>query len=137
MANAKNKTSLTEASVEEFLKSLADEQQRIDSRKIIEIMQRVTGEPPKMWGPSIVGFGMRHLKYDSGREMDWMLTGFSPRKGNLTLYVLNGSAKQEELLAKLGKFKTGKGCLYIKRLSDVDENVVEEVVVSSLKDPGC
>lgn len=137
MADAKNKTQLTNASVEEFLNGIVDDQQRADSIKIDEIMQRVTGEKPKMWGPAIIGYGLRHLKYDSGREMDWMVTGFSPRKDNLTLYVLNGTEEQDKLLSKLGKHKTGKGCLYIKRLSDVDVNIVEQIVASSTKRSAC
>src|SRR5476649_2708120 len=87
MAKANNKTQQTAGSAEDFLNSLADEQQRADSFKVLEMMRRVSGEEPKMWGPAIIGFGVRHLKYESGREMDWMIIGFSPRKGNLTLYV--------------------------------------------------
>jgi hypothetical protein len=133
MAEANNKTQLTEESVERFLASLEDEQKRGDSLRIIEIMRRVSGEEPKMWGPSIIGFGSRRLKYDSGREMNWMNVGFSPRKANLTLYIMDGFAKYDELMAKLGKYKTGKSCLYIKKLADVDEAVVAELVAASLQ----
>ena len=129
MAKAEIKTKQTEASVEKFLNSVKDEQQRADSFEILEMMRRITGDEPKMWGPSIVGFGFRTVKSPAtGREVDWLKIGFSPRKGNLSLYVLNGSPGQAELLEKLGKHKTGVGCLYIKRLSDVDEKVLEKLV---------
>jgi hypothetical protein len=95
-------------------------------------MTKVTGEEPKRWGPSIVGFGSTHLKYESGRELDWMLVGFSPRKANLTLYVMSGFSRYDELMARLGKYKTGKSCLYIKKLSDVDMNILEDLVASSI-----
>src|SRR4051812_30576473 len=119
MAKAEIKTKETDASVDDFLGGLADEQ-REDARKIIGMMTRVTGDEPKMWGAAIIGFGNRvYTSPTTGREVDWMKIGFSPRKGNLSLYVLNGAPKQAELLEKLGKHKTGKGCLYVKRLSDV------------------
>ena len=134
MAEAKNKTQLTDESVKAFLIQVADEQQRADSLKVDEIMRRVTGEEPKMWGPTIIGYGLRHLKYDSGREMDWMVIGFSPRKGNLTLYVgLGSDNRYDDLLARLGKHKTGKGCLYINKLSNIDETVLEEIISASFK----
>lgn len=132
MAKVEIKTKETDASVTDFLNGLADDQQRRDSQKIASIMGRITGEKPKMWGASIVGFG--NIVYKSpatGREVDWMRIGFAPRKGNISLYVLNGSPKQAELLAKLGKFKAGKGCLYIKRLSDVDEKVLEKLIAGA------
>ena len=132
MAKANNKTQLTEARADDFLNSIADEQQQVDSFKVNEIMQRVTGEKPKMWGPTIIGYGLRHLKYESGREMDWMVIGFSPRKGNLTLYVgLGSDNRYDEYLARLGKHKTGKGCLYINKLSNIDEAVLEELISAS------
>lgn len=133
MANAELKTKLNDANVETFLNNVADEQQRADSFKVLELMQRASGEEPKMWGASIIGFGTHHLKYASGRELDWMLIGFSPRKGNLTLYITDGFDKYEEYLAKLGKFKTGKSCLYIKRLSDIDENILRDLIASSIE----
>ncbi len=133
MAKAELKTKLNDASVEAFLNSVADEQQRADSFKVMEIMQRLTGEEPKMWGPSIVGFGSVQLKYATGRELDWMLTGFSPRKTSLTLYIADGFATYDDLMQKLGKHKPGKSCLYIKKLSDIDENVLEELIASSLE----
>jgi len=134
MAKAEIKTKVNDASVEKFLSAVPDEEQRADSRRVLEIMKRVTGEEPKMWGGSIVGFGeMTYTSPATGREVDWLEVGFSPRKANLSLYVLNGAPKQEALLNKLGKHKTGKGCLYIKRLSDVDESVLEALVAGSLK----
>ncbi len=134
MAKAEIKTKETDASVDDFLNGLADEQQREDAEKIIAMMKSLTGDEPKLWGVSIVGFG--NLVYKSpatGREVDWMKIGFAPRKGNLSLYVLTGSAAQAKLLEKLGKHKTGKGCLYIKRLSDVDERVLEKVIAAACK----
>lgn len=129
MAKVEIQTKQTDASVEKFVDGLADEQQRDDTRTIIEIMKRITGDEPKMWGPAIIGFGNRVYRSPAtGREVDWMKIGFSPRKGNLSLYVLNGAPKQAELLEKLGKHKTGKGCLYIKRLSDVDVKVLEKLI---------
>jgi hypothetical protein len=132
MAKVELKTKLNESSVEGFLNSVVDEERRADCFRVLELMKKVTGEEPKMWGPSIVGFGSTHLKYESGRELDWMLVGFSPRKANITLYIMDGFAKYEELMNKLGKHKTGGSCLYIKRLSDVDTNVLEELVESSI-----
>ena len=134
MAKAEIKTKINDASVDGFLDGVSDEQQRADARTVLEMMRRMTGEEPKMWGPSIIGFGHRVVKSPAtGREVEWMKIGFSPRKGNLSLYVLDGSEKQSSLLEKLGKFKTGKGCLYIKRLSDVDEKVLEKLVATVSK----
>ncbi len=132
MADAKNKTQLTEANVGTFLESVADEQQRAGSKRVVEMMERLTGEKGKMWGPAIVGFGMRHLKYESGREMDWMEIGFSPRKGSISLYVLSKSLDQSPFLEKLGKHKASGGCLHIKKLSDVDEKVLENLITHYL-----
>jgi hypothetical protein len=117
---AELKTKKTKASVSAFLKQIDDTQKRKDCKTVAKIMKEATGASPKMWGPSIVGFGDSHYKYESGREGDWFLTGFSPRKQNLTLYIMNGLAKHGTLLKKLGKHKTGKSCLYINRLEDVD-----------------
>ena len=134
MAKAEIKTKETDASVEDFLNRLADEQQREDARKIIGMMTNVTGDKPKMWGTAIIGFGNRvYTSPTTGREVDWMKIGFSPRKGNLSLYVFNGAPKQAELLEKLGKHKTGKGCLYVKKLADVDEKVLEKVIAAACK----
>ena len=133
MAKAELKTKKTEVSVEDFLGQIADENVRRDSQKIAEMMETVTGVKPQMWGAAIVGFGERHLKYASGRELDWMEIGFSPRKANLTLYLSTGEAWNEDLLSKLGKYKIGMGCLYIKRLSDVDENILNELINESVE----
>ena len=134
MAKAEITTKETDASVEEFLNNVTDELQRADARQVLEMMRRTTGEEPKMWGASIIGFGNRVYKSPAtGREVDWMRIGFSPRKGNLSLYVLHGSADQTKLLEKLGKHKTGKGCLYIKKLADVDEKVLEKIIATACK----
>jgi hypothetical protein len=128
MAKAELKTKANDANVDDFLNTIGDEQKRTDSFRLVEIFSKATGAKPKMWGPAIIGFGERRLKYDSGRELDWMITGFSPRKANLTLYALTGSPEQNAMLEKLGKHTTSKGCLYIKRLSDVDEKVLASLI---------
>lgn len=134
MAKAELKTQKTEASVEDFLNKVSDEQKRADSFALVEMMSKATKDQGKMWGPAIVGFGSRLLKYDSGRELDWMEIGFSPRKANLTLYIgVGGLDEYEDLFAKLGKFTTGKGCLYIKRLADVDTGVLKKLIAASVK----
>ena len=128
MAKSELKTRETEASVEDFLNSVENETVRADCRKIAGLMSAATKAPPKMWGANIVGFGLHTLKYASGRELEYMIIGFSPRKANITLYLSSGEAWNEELLSKLGKYKTGKGCLYFKRLSDVDEEVLDTLI---------
>ncbi|MDF2433079.1 MAG: hypothetical protein JWP44_2710 [Mucilaginibacter sp.] len=125
------KTKPTEVSVETFLEK-TDNKTREDCNKLIDLMERITGEKPKMWGPSIIGFGQYHYKYASGHQGDICLTGFSPRKGNLSLYLLAGFEGQADLLSRLGKHKAGKGCLYIKKLEDVDMVVLENLVVKSI-----
>jgi Domain of unknown function (DU1801) len=132
MAKAELKTKPTIISVSTFIDAVADEKQRADAHKIAATMERLSGHKPKMWGPSIIGFGSYHYKYDSGREGDMCRIGFSPRKGNTVLYLVDGFEGHAALLEKLGKHKTGKSCLYIKRLSDVDESVLEQLVVKSL-----
>ena len=127
------KTKLNDASVTNFLNRVDDEQKRKDSFEIMKMMKRVTKAEPKMWGTSIVGFGSYHYKGASGREGDWMLIGFSPRKQNLTLYIMPGFERYPELMKKLGKHTTGKSCLYIKRLSDVDTDVLKELMAESVK----
>jgi hypothetical protein len=127
------KTKVNDASVEGFLNSVADEQKRKDCFEILRLMEQVTKEEPKMWGSSIVGFGSYHYKGASGREGDWLLTGFSPRKENLTLYIMGGFDLHQDLLKKLGKHKTSVGCLYIKKLDDVDKEVLKELVAESVK----
>ena len=134
MAKAEIKTKETDASVEDFLNGV-DELQRADAKKIVNMMKRITGEKPKMWGSSIIGFGNKvYTSPATGREVDWMKIGFSPRKANLTLYgLMIQSPEQAKHFDKLGKYKTGKGCLYIKRLSDVDEPVLEKLIKSALE----
>ena len=130
---AELKTKETEASVEDFLNTIKDKDVRQDCFEIAKIMKQATRSDPKMWGSSIVGFGSRHLKYASGRELDWMVIGFSPRKANITLYMPGGLENQTDLLKKLGKYTTGKGCLYIKKLKDVDTKVLKELVNESVQ----
>ncbi len=130
---AEPKTKLTDASVEDFLDAVKDEQVRDDCREIAKIMQEATKAPPKMWGTSIVGFGSYHYKYASGREGDWMLTAFSPRKQNLTLYVFGGFEGYDELMDKLGKYTCGKSCIYIKRLSDLHLPTLKKLIKASVK----
>ena len=126
------KTKPNEADVTAFLNSVTDEKKRQDCFTILEMMKQVTGEEPIMWGPTIVGFGTYHYKYATGREGDWFLVGFSPRKQNLTLYVMAGFDQYDALMSRLGKYKTGKSCLYIKRLTDVDETTLRELVKQSV-----
>ena len=130
---AELKTKVNKASVDKFINGVKDEQTRDDCFKIAEIMQKATKAEPKMWGTSIVGFGSYHYKGASGREGDWFVAGFSPRKQNLTLYIMTGFDEYEDLLAKLGKHSTGKACLYIKRLADVDLKVLKELITKSVK----
>ena len=133
MAKTELKTKVNDASVTKFIEGVADEQKRNDCFEIIKLMKQVTKEEPKMWGASIVGFGSYHYKGKSGREGDWMLTGFSPRKQNLTLYLMDGFEAHTALLKQLGKFTTSVGCLYIKKLEDVDKKVLKELVQASVK----
>ncbi|MEO6216897.1 MAG: DUF1801 domain-containing protein [Sphingomonas sp.] len=131
---AENKTQATEASVEAFLAKVEPEQRRDDGRLVAEMMARITGEPATMWGPSIIGFGTRHYRYESGREGDICRIGFSPRKAQLVFYVGAGSGRLDPLLAKLDKHSTGKGCLYIKKLADVDQAVLEALIAKAWSD---
>jgi hypothetical protein len=132
--SAELKTKVNDASVEKFLNTaVKDEQELKDCYEILKMMKQVTKEEPKMWGSSIIGFGSYHYKGASGREGDWMLTGFSPRKQNLTLYLMHGFDVHKDLLKKLGKHKTSMGCLYIKKLDDVDKKVLKELVTASVK----
>jgi len=130
---AELKTKLNKSSVEKFLNGVKDEQKRLDSFKIMNMMKKITKEEPKMWGPSIVGFGSYHYKYESGHEGDMCIAGFSPRKNALTVYIMPGFDKFENLMKKLGKYKTGRSCLYIKRLEDVDLNILEKIISGSYK----
>jgi hypothetical protein len=129
---AENKTKPTKQNVAAFIDSLTDPAKRAEAKALIKLMHSATGEKPKMWGPSIVGFGSYHYKYDSGREGDMPLIGFSPREAATVLYNMTGSSGSEALLAKLGRHTTGKGCLYIKRLSDVDQKVLEALAAKSI-----
>ena len=130
---ADNKTQPTKASVTEFIKAIDDPQKRADARKVAAMMRKATGKRAKMWGSSIVGYGTYHYKYASGREGDFMMAGFSPRKQALTVYIMDGFSKYGAHMKKLAKYKTGKTCLYIKRLSDVDEAVLQQLIEESVK----
>ena len=130
---SKMKTIPTAASVDAFIDAVEDEQKRTDSRALAALMEEVTGEPAQMWGTAIVGFGTYHYRYASGREGDFMLVGFSPRKRALTLYIMAGFSEYDALLAQLGKHTIGKSCLYIKRLADVDQAVLRDIVERSVR----
>lgn len=129
---AENKTKPTDASPEEFLNRIEDEKKRLEAFTILKLMKQVTGKKPVMWGPSIVGFGLYHYKYASGREGDFFVTGFSPRKQNLTIYIMPGFARYATLMKKLGKHKTGSSCLYIKKLDDVDMPTLKQLITESV-----
>jgi hypothetical protein len=130
---AENKTKPTEQSVEAFLNAVPDERKRQDSFTVLEMMKEITGMQPQMWGSSIVGFGSVHYRYDSGREGDMPIIGFSPRKQNLTLYIMVGSERYNDLLQNLGKHSTGASCLYVKRLSDIDIAVLKALIAESFR----
>ena len=130
---AENKTKPTAKSVPEFLEQIEDPKRRADSLSIAALMEKLSGSKPKMWGDAIVGYGDYHYKYASGREGDWFLVGFSPRKQNLTLYIMGYLEFYTDILENLGKFKHGKGCLYIKRLEDIDTDVLENLITTSIK----
>jgi hypothetical protein len=130
---AELKTRQNELSVEDYINVVPDKQRQADCRIIMDLMKRITGDEPRMWGDSIVGYGNAHLKYESGREVDWFKTGFSNRKDSITLYSMYGFISQPELMKKLGKVKTGKGCIYIKKIADVDLNILEELLVNYLQ----
>ena len=129
---AELKTQKTALSVEAFLKKIPEEQKRKDAFTLVELMEKATKAKAKMWGAAIIGFGDRRLKYDSGRELDWFVMGFSPRKQNLALYISGAVQKQAALLKKLGKHKTGKGCLYINKLEEVELPVLKEIIKHGL-----
>lgn len=128
---AENKTQRTDNDVHAFLESVDNQKRREDGKVVLELMEDITGLSPEMWGPSIIGFGSYHYKYDSGREGDMPLIGFSPRKQSLSLYIMAGFDQYDELMAKLGKHTLGKSCLYIKKLEDVDMDVLKELVKQS------
>lgn len=129
---AELKTKQTNASVKDFLNQITDEERRKDCFTVAKLMEEITGEKPKMWGPSIVGFGKYHYKYASGQEGDWPIAAFSPRKRDLTLYLMPGFAEHAELMKKLGKHSTGKSCLYIKRLSDIHMPTLKKLIKDSV-----
>ena len=127
------KTQPNQASVEEFINSVKDDQVRQDCWTIVDMMQKATNAKPQMWGASIVGFGSYHYQYASGREADWMLTGLSPRKKNITIYLMTGFEQYGELLAQLGKYSLGKSCLYIKRLADINLPTLTKLIAASVQ----
>lgn len=133
MAKTENKTKETKASVEVFLNKVEPEWKKEQAFQLLDMMTELSGSEAKLWGPSLVGFGNYHYKYESGREGDFFRVGFSPRKTALTVYIMPGFKRFDELMQKLGKYKTGKSCLYIKKLEDVDIQVLKELVVESLK----
>lgn len=129
---AELKTRPGDGNVDKFLEAVADPQRKADALAVRKLMESVTGEPGKMWGESIVGFGSQHLRYESGRELDWFVVGFSPRKQSLTLYLSGGFEPLAERLSQLGPHSTGKGCLYIKRLAEVDLGVLRQLIADSV-----
>jgi hypothetical protein len=129
---AELKTKKTELSVQSFIKKIPEAQKRKDALLMIDLMEKATKAKAKMWGTSIIGFGDRRLKYESGRELDWFIMGFSPRKQNFALYISGAVDKRQNLLKKLGKYKTGKSCLYVKKLEDVSLPVLEEIIIKGL-----
>lgn len=130
---AANKTVPTTLSAEEFINTVEQEQKKADALKLLELMRKLTGKEAVMWGNSLIGFDSYHYKYDSGREGDFFITGFSPRKTALTIYIMPGFSRYDTLMSQLGKFKTGKSCLYIKKLADIDEKVLSELINESIK----
>ncbi|WP_234570719.1 DUF1801 domain-containing protein [Rhodohalobacter sp. 614A] len=130
---AENKTQPTDQSVKSFIEALDDQQKIADSYSLVKLMKEVTGCDPKMWGPSIIGFDQYYYKYESGREGNMLKAGFSPRKREFSIYIMSGFKRQEELLQKLGKHRTGKACLYVKKLDDIDMDILREMVEESVK----
>jgi hypothetical protein len=130
---AGNKTVANDGNVVDFLNKIEQEQKRQDCFQIVAIMEAITGEKPVMWGDSIIGFGNYHYKYASGREGDFFLAGFSPRKTNISIYIMGGLSQHQDTLAKIGKHKTGKTCLYIKKLADINEELLKGLIEVSVK----
>ena len=130
---AENKTKATDASVDDFLTSVENERRRDDARVVCRMMEEITGEKPMMWGPTMVGFGTYDYKYASGREGDWFVAGFAPRKANLVVYIMSGFKAHDTLMRRLGKHKTGSSCLYINKLDDIDMEVLRELVRRSVE----
>lgn len=131
---AENKTKPTEVRPEDFLNTVENDRRRADAFELLALMEDISGEKAEMWGPSIIGFGSYHYKYDSGREGDFLRVGFSPRKANLVCYIMLGFEGYQDLMDRLGKFKTGKSCLYINKLDDIDRAVLGELIEKSLAD---
>lgn len=130
---AELKTKPTHESVEAFLQGISAPQRRQECLRLVELMKHATGSEPRMWGAGMVGFGQYHYRYESGREGDWFVTGFSPRKSALTLYIMAGFDRYDGIMERLGKYKTGKSCLYIKRLEDIDLDVLRELIDESVQ----
>ena len=130
---AENKTKRTNVRVSDFLNGVEDPARRADAKKVASMMRRVTGKRARMWGPSMVGYGKYSYQYESGRKGEWMLTGFAPRKQNLVVYIMPGFKPFDSQMAKLGKYKTGKSCLYINKLEDIDERVLEKLIADSVE----
>ncbi|NQZ76188.1 MAG: DUF1801 domain-containing protein [Ekhidna sp.] len=133
MSRQKTKPQGGQESVTNFINAIASEEKRQDAIQLLDLMSRVTGQEPKLWGNSMIGFGSYHYKYESGREGEWFLAGFSLRKANLSIYVVSGFDTMGDLLEKLGKHKRSVGCLYIKKLHDIDMQVLEEITVRSVE----
>ena len=132
MSPTENKTQASTANVDDFIASITDDAKRNDSQTLIDLLKKISVEPPVLWGENIIGFGSYHYQYESGREGDMPLIGFSPRKREFAIYIMSGFEQLQVQLAKLGKHKTGKSCLYIKRLSDIQINVLEELMKESV-----
>jgi len=133
MAKYELKTKVNDSSVVDFLNAVENEQKRDESFQLLDFLSEVSGEEPKMWGSNIIGFGTYHYKYASGQEGDWMKVGFSPRKQKFSIYIMSGFDELQDSLSQLGKHKTGKGCLYVNKLGDIDMNVLKELIKESFK----
>ncbi len=134
MAQAQNKTQATDSDVTGFLEAVEHPTRRADGLALDQVFRKVTGFTPRMWGPSLVGYGSYHYVYDSGREGDFLATGFAPRKANLSIHIMPGYQDYSEILSRLGKHKIGKSCLYVNKLADIDVNVLEELIAAGLRD---
>lgn len=131
-----NKTTVTDVAVDEYLSQVEPERRRVDAQRLDQIFREASGFAPRMWGPSIVGYGRYHYRYESGREGDFLATGFAPRKANLVIYIMPGYTDFSAILARLGKHKIGKSCLYIKKLDDIDLDVLKELIAAGIEDLG-
>jgi hypothetical protein len=131
-----NKTTVTDVAVDEYLSQVEPERRRVDAQRLDQIFREASGFAPRMWGPSIVGYGRYHYRYESGREGDFLATGFAPRKANLVIYIMPGYTDFSAILARLGKHKIGKSCLYINKLDDIDLDVLKELIAAGIEDLG-